>query len=290
MNLKYISYYLNEDNKRNVKVGILGDNEQVFELTSIFPDVFAIINSSNSNEIIASYLEENKNSIQLSDVSLTSPITKPIRNIFCVGWNYLEHFEERHNQEIDLPDKPTFFTKATTTIAGPYDNIPIIDYFTGKLDYEAELAVVIGKEGINIKKENALEHVFGYMCANDISARDVQFAHGGQWFKGKSMDQSCPTGPYLLSKEEVPDPHNLSITCTVNDMVVQSSNTNLMNFSIADIISELSSGMTLLPGDIILTGTPSGIGSKRNPPLFLKKNDIVSVQISGVGEIKNKIS
>lgn len=287
--MKYISFFHKQDDIRNIKVGILDDKQNVYDLSPIFPDILAIINTPDSIDIIQSYLEKNKDFIHLSDVSLTAPITKPIRNIFCVGWNYLEHFEERHNKDIDLPKKPTFFTKGTNTIAGPYEDIPTLASFTSKLDYEAELAVVIGKEGINIKPENALEYVFGYMCANDITARDVQFDHGGQWFKGKSMDKSCPVGPYILSKNEISNPHNLSITCTVNNTIVQSSNTGLMNFSIEQIISELSCGMTLLPGDIILTGTPSGIGSKRTPPLFLKKNDIVVVTISELGEIRNLI-
>jgi len=287
--LKYISYFHKQDDNGNIKVGVLGNNQNVYDLSPIFPDIFSIINTPGSTDIIQTYLEKNKDSIHLSDVCLTAPITKPIRNIFCVGWNYLDHFEERHNKEINLPDKPTFFTKGTNTIAGPYEDIPTIESFTSKLDYEAELAVVIGKEGINIKPENALDYVFGYMCANDITARDVQFDHGGQWFKGKSMDKSCPIGPYLLSKNEISNPQNLSITCTVNNTIVQSSNTALMNFSIEQIISELSCGMTLLPGDIILTGTPSGIGSKKTPPLFLKKNDIVVVNISELGEIRNQI-
>lgn len=287
--MKYISFFHKQDDIRNIKVGILDDKQNVYDLSPIFPDILAIINTPDSIDIIQSYLEKNKDFTHLSDVSLTAPITKPIRNIFCVGWNYLEHFEERHNKDIDLPKKPTFFTKGTNTIAGPYEDIPTLALFTSKLDYEAELAVVIGKEGINIKPENALEYVFGYMCANDITARDVQFDHGGQWFKGKSMDKSCPVGPYILSKNEISNPHNLSITCTVNNTIVQSSNTGLMNFSIEQIISELSCGMTLLPGDIILTGTPSGIGSKRTPPLFLKKNDIVVVTISELGEIRNLI-
>lgn len=288
--MRYISYVLPHDQEQTIKVGVLTDNEEIYDVTSIYSDMIALVRAEDSNETVSAYIKDNKHDYLLNEVELTSPITNPVRNIFCVGWNYLEHFEERHNQEIDLPDYPTFFTKATHTIAGPYENIPLINSFTEKLDYEAELALVIGKKGINITKEQALDHVFGYMCANDISARDVQFAHGGQWFKGKSMDKSCPTGPYLVSKDEIADPHNLSITCTVNDTVVQSSNTNLLNFSIQDIIAELSRGMTLLPGDIILTGTPSGIGSKRNPPLFLKENDEVVVQISEIGEIKNKIS
>src|SRR5690606_15661791 len=135
-------------------------------------------------------------------------------------------------------------------------------------DYEAELAIVIGKEGKNISEDEAMDYIYGYMCANDLTARDVQNAHGGQWFMGKSMDDSCPIGPWIVTKDEIPDPHNLDIECRVNGMTVQSANTNLMIFPLNRIINEISHGVTLKPGDIILTGTPSGIGSKRNPPLF----------------------
>ena len=207
----------------------------------------------------------------------------------CVGWNYLEHFNERFRQDIDLPAKPTVFTKATETIAGPYEGIPLLEKFTEKFDYEAELAVVIGRKGKNISEEEASDYIFGYMCANDLSARDVQQAHGGQWFMGKSMDKSCPMGPWLVTRDEIEDVQNLEITCKVNGNTVQSSNTNLMMFSVNRIIAELSKGMTLLPGDIILTGTPSGIGAKRNPPLFLGSGDVVEVSISGIGSIKNGI-
>lgn len=161
--------------------------------------------------------------------------------------------------------------------------------YTKELDYEAELAVVIGKSGKNISEKNAEQHIFGYMVANDLSARDVQQEHGGQWFMGKSMDKSCPLGPWLVTKEEIINNQNLSISCKVNGEIVQSSNTNLMIFPINKIISILSEGMTLEPGDIILTGTPSGVGFRRNPPLLLQGGDIVEVSIEDIGIIRNAI-
>ncbi|MFO1445600.1 fumarylacetoacetate hydrolase family protein [Bacillus sp. Bva_UNVM-123] len=285
--MKYISFFKKNLDKIT-NVGFFKNDHEIYDLTPIFSAITSLIEKENREELILNHIS-NLEVLSLDDIELCAPIPNPRRNIFCVGWNYLEHFEERHNQEIELPEKPTFFTKPTTTIAGPYEDIPLINTFTSKLDYEAELAVIIGKKGRDISTEDALNYVFGYMCANDISARDVQFEHGGQWFKGKSMDKSCPIGPYLVSANEIKNPQKLDISCEVNGETVQSSNTGLMNFSVAQIISELSQGLTLLPGDIILTGTPSGIGSKRNPPLFLKPNDKVTVKISELGQISNII-
>ncbi|MFH0068171.1 fumarylacetoacetate hydrolase family protein [Peribacillus sp. NPDC056705] len=283
--MKIISYL----NKNQISVGIVQDNT-VIDVSDEFPDVLSIIKAGRNgineiNRIISAGVERRT----LKSEHILPPIPKLERNVMCVGWNYLEHFNERFRQDINLPTKPTVFTKATGTIAGPYEEIPLPENFTKKLDYEAELAVVIGRKGKNISAEEAADYIFGYMCANDISARDVQQSHGGQWFMGKSMDKSCPVGPWLVTRDEIEDVQNLEITCKVNGNTVQSSHTNLMMFSVNRIISELSKGMTLLPGDIILTGTPSGIGSKRNPPLFLGSGDVVEVSISGLGSIKNGI-
>jgi 2,4-didehydro-3-deoxy-L-rhamnonate hydrolase len=283
--MKIISYL----NENQISVGILQDNT-VIDVSNEFPDVLAIIKAGRKgideiNRILSSNVERRP----LKSEQLLPPIPKLERNVMCVGWNYLEHFNERFRQDIDLPTKPTVFTKATGTVAGPFEEIPLVEKFTEKFDYEAELAVVIGCQGKNISEDEAPDYIFGYMCANDLSARDVQQSHGGQWFIGKSMDKSCPMGPWLVTRDEIEDVQNLEITCKVNGNTVQSSNTNLMMFSVNRIIAELSKGMTLLPGDIILTGTPSGIGSKRNPPLFLGSGDVVEVSISGIGSIKNGI-
>lgn len=283
--MKIISYSTGNESR----VGVVQDHT-VIDVSHEFPDALSIIKAGREgidkiNEILCSNVERKP----LKCEHLLSPIPKLERNVICVGWNYLEHFNERFRQDIDLPTKPTVFTKATETVAGPYDGIPLAETFTEKFDYEAELAVVIGRKGKNISEEEAPDYIFGYMCANDLSARDVQQSHGGQWFMGKSMDKSCPMGPWLVTRDEIDDVQNLEITCKVNGNIVQFSNTNLMMFSVSRIIAELSKGMTLLPGDIILTGTPSGIGAKRNPPLFLGSGDIVEVSISGIGSIKNKI-
>jgi 2-keto-4-pentenoate hydratase/2-oxohepta-3-ene-1,7-dioic acid hydratase in catechol pathway len=283
--MKLISYLHGDQ----ICVGVVKD-QMVIDVSKEFPDMLTIIKAGDKGlEEIKKVLTSNSEGRPLIRENMLAPIPRVERNIICVGWNYLEHFNERFQQDIQLPDKPTVFTKATGTVAGPFETVSVAKSFTSKFDYEAELALVIGVGGKNISENQALDHVYGYMCANDFSARDVQQAHGGQWFLGKSMDKSCPMGPYLITKDEIPDVQNLDITCKVNGVTVQSSNTNLMMFSVSRIISELSQGMTLIPGDIILTGTPPGIGSKRNPPFFLGTGDAVEVSISGVGSIKNSI-
>ncbi len=231
---------------------------------------------------------------EVGEVKLQAPIPEPPRNLFCVGWNYLSHFEEgrgrRGDQEKDLPEYPVFFSKATTTLTGPNAEIPFDPAFSEKMDYEAELAVVIGQRGRSIPAADAMRYVFGYAAANDITARDVQRRHGGQWLKGKSMDQSCPMGPWIVTADEVPDPQDLQVQCHVNGVEKQSSNTKYMYFPIAKIIEELSLAMTLLPGDVILTGTPEGVGWWRNPPEYLRPGDEVTVTVSGIGTLTNGIA
>jgi 2-keto-4-pentenoate hydratase/2-oxohepta-3-ene-1,7-dioic acid hydratase in catechol pathway len=225
-------------------------------------------------------------------VTLHAPIPRPRKNVFCVGWNYLEHFEEGakarpHVQE--MPAHPAFFTKAPTTVNGPYAMVPRHAGVTEKLDWEVELAVAIGKGGTNIAEADAMKHIFGYMVANDVSAREVQRQHGQQWFKGKSLDGHCPLGPWIATADEVRDPQNLPIICRVNGVVKQNSNTRYMYFKIPRIIAELSAGLTLEPGDIILTGTPAGVGHARTPPEFMNAGDVLETEIEGLGLLRNKI-
>jgi 2,4-didehydro-3-deoxy-L-rhamnonate hydrolase len=200
--------------------------------------------------------------VPLSAVILEPPV-RPRRNIVCVGWNYLAHFDEGKGKRggglqdgAEMPEHPAFFTKATFAAAGPFEDLPLHAHVTSKMDWEAELAVVIGRAGADIAEADALQHVFGYMVANDLSAREVQRRHGGQWFKGKSLDKCCPLGPVLVTRDEVPDPQALAIGCRVNGVEKQKASTAQMAFPITRIIAELSAGMTLLPGDVILTGTP----------------------------------
>jgi 2-keto-4-pentenoate hydratase/2-oxohepta-3-ene-1,7-dioic acid hydratase in catechol pathway len=235
----------------------------------------------------------NQAPVPLSSLSLLAPIPLPRRNIFCVGVNYLAHAAESaaaRGVPFKPAERPVFFTKATTTINGPYSAIPYDDNVSVQIDWEAELGVVIGRAGKNIPSGEAMDYVFGYTVINDVSARDIQQAHGGQFFKGKSLDGSCPMGPWIVTRDEVADPHNLPIRCLVNGVVKQDANTNQFIFRLPALIEWLSRGMTLLPGDILATGTPAGVGFARNPQEFLKPGDIVECQIDGVGVIRNSVS
>ncbi|MCY0897527.1 MAG: fumarylacetoacetate hydrolase family protein [Firmicutes bacterium] len=228
-----------------------------------------------------------------SEWTLLAPIPAPLRNVFCVGWNYLKHFNEgigkRENQETDLPEYPTFFSKATRAVVGPHALIPYDSQFTQKLDYEAEIAVVIGQEGKNIAERDALHYVFGFTLANDISARDVQRRHGGQWLKGKSMDGSCPLGPAIVTRDEIPNIEELNVRGIVNGEVRQEARLSQLIFSIPRLIAELSRAMTLLPGDILLTGTPDGVGFAMDPPRFLRPGDRLVVESDRLGRLENTV-
>ena len=205
---------------------------------------------------------------KLNKVKLHAPIPRPRKNVFCVGWNYLDHFNEGakarpHVQE--MPTHPAFFSKQPLTVNAPYGNVPAHGTVTEKLDWEVELAMIIGAGGRNISEANAMKHVFGYTVANDVSAREVQRHHGQQWFRGKSLDGHLPMGPWIVTADEVQDPNNLNLQCRVNGVVKQSSNTQHLYFKLPRIIAELSAGLTLESADIILTGTPSGVGHARTP-------------------------
>jgi 2-keto-4-pentenoate hydratase/2-oxohepta-3-ene-1,7-dioic acid hydratase in catechol pathway len=221
------------------------------------------------------------------EVNWLSPLPKVKRNIMCVGKNYRDHAIEMGGEQ-DIPKDIMIFTKATNTVVGHEETVLHHGEMTEQLDYEGELAVVIGKRGKGISPEDALEYVFGYTILNDITARDLQKKHG-QFFIGKSLDTTCPIGPYLVTKDEVVDPQNLKITTRVNDEIRQSSNTSEMIFNIPTIISTLSKGMTLETGDIIATGTPAGVGKGFKPPLFLKKGDRVEIEIESLGILTNQL-
>lgn len=228
----------------------------------------------------------------LASVKLLAPIPEPKRNVFCLGWNYADHSKEAahlRGQEAKLPERPVFFTKVTTTVNGPYSDIPVDARVSEQNDWEVELGVIIGATGKNIPRERALEYVFGYTVINDVSARDVQTAHGKQFFKGKSLDGYCPMGPCIVTRDEVPDPHHLALRCRVNGDLKQDGNTRDLLFSIPAIIEWLSLGLTLLPGDIIATGTPSGVGFARTPPEYLWPGDVVECEVEGIGTIRNRI-
>jgi 2-keto-4-pentenoate hydratase/2-oxohepta-3-ene-1,7-dioic acid hydratase in catechol pathway len=225
-------------------------------------------------------------------VRLLAPLPRPGKNVFCVGRNYTEHIaegERAQNIKIGVTEVPVFFTKPPTAVIGPGVAIPIFPHVSTSIDYEVELALVIGKSGRDIPAERAFEHIFGYTIINDISARDVQRRHGGQFFKGKALDGSCPMGPWIVTADAIADPQSLAIRLWVNGEKRQDSTTAAMIFDIPTLIASLSAGLTLEPGDLIATGTPSGVGYAMDPPRFLKDGDIVSCEIEGIGRLENPV-
>jgi 2-keto-4-pentenoate hydratase/2-oxohepta-3-ene-1,7-dioic acid hydratase in catechol pathway len=227
----------------------------------------------------------------LVNVHLASPIPRPRKNIMCLGRNYHEHAIESYHargQERPQGDAPVIFTKATTTVNAPYGNLVIDPAVSEQIDWEAELAVIIGQTGKNIPEEEALSYVFGYTVLNDVTARDIQ-SRFKQFFKGKSLDGYCPMGPWIVTADEIPDPQQLSIRLRVNGVLKQEASTADMIYPVKTIIAILSQGMTLEPGDIIATGTPSGVGFARTPPEYLKAGDVVETEIEGIGLIRNEV-
>lgn len=218
-----------------------------------------------------------------SEVKIKAPLSKPGKMI-CVGHNYREHILEMGR---DLPANPVVFAKFANTIIGPEDTIPLYP-ISEQLDYEAEFAFVIGKQTRNVAEENALDYVAGYTIVNDITYRDIQ-RRTLQWLQGKTVDGSAPMGPWLVTSDELPDPSNLEIVLTVNGEERQRSNTKNLVFTVPKLVAFLSELMTLEPGDIVLTGTPGGVGVARDPQVFLKDGDIVKIEVENIGTLKNKV-
>ena len=287
-----------------VSVGVLASNA-VIDVAASAERVGAVVNLSSMLDVIRSgdealaVIREIANQPQLfpmttyplKQVSLLAPIPNPVRNIFCVGRNYLDHVKEgfdARQAEVKLPEAPQFFTKATHAINSPTGEITIDEKVTHWLDYEVELAVIIGKPGRDISKDGAFDHVFGYTVANDVTARDLQRRHE-QWFKGKSLDGTLPIGPCIVTRDAVSDVKALELTCHVNNDRRQHGNVSQMMFDIPTIIESLSAGMTLDAGDIICTGTPAGVGFAMKPPQKLKDGDVVVAAISGIGELRNRV-
>jgi 2-keto-4-pentenoate hydratase/2-oxohepta-3-ene-1,7-dioic acid hydratase in catechol pathway len=254
-------------------------------------DMIAVIISGDRGVASLREVVADAPSLPRASVRLLAPIPRPRKNVFCVGWNYLEHFQEGQavRKSVDeLPKHPVFFSKAVTAVIGPDDPIPLDDRVSTKMDWEVELGVVIGKAGKNISEADALDHVFGYTVINDISARDVQRRHGGQWLKGKSLDGTCPMGPCIVTREEI-DWDNVRVMTRVNGVTKQDALTSCMYFKLPRLIAELSLGLTLEPGDILSTGTPPGVGFARTPPEYLAPGDLVETEIEGIGVLRNRV-
>ncbi|HEX2757229.1 MAG TPA: fumarylacetoacetate hydrolase family protein [Thermoanaerobaculia bacterium] len=229
---------------------------------------------------------------RVEDVHLVAPIPVPRRNVHCVGWNYIEHFEEGKSLRDPgqtLPEHPVFFTKGTNAVNGPYDPIPYDPRVSTAIDWEVELAVIVGRRGKNLSEEEAMDHVFGFCVLNDTTARDIQQKkHGGQWWKGKSLDGHAPMGPWIVEADGF-DWSSRRLVSRVNGVVKQDGNTSQMYFKVPRLLAELSLGLTLEPGDILATGTPPGIGHARKPPEYLRPGDVLESEIEGIGILRNPI-
>ncbi|MCG3140366.1 MAG: putative protein YisK [Anaerolineae bacterium] len=224
----------------------------------------------------------------LADVKLFAPLPRPGK-IMAIGLNYRDHARETGAA---IPTKPILFAKFPSAVIGPYDTIRLHPDQTQRVDYEAELGVVIGKPASRVQRADALDYVFGYTVLNDVSARDIQKdkTYGNQWVRGKSLDTFCPMGPAITSHDEVADPQNLNVRASLNGTVMQNGTTREMIFDVATLIEYLSHGITLEPGDVIATGTPPGVGDARQPPVYLKAGDVIEIQIEGLGKLSNPVA
>jgi 2-keto-4-pentenoate hydratase/2-oxohepta-3-ene-1,7-dioic acid hydratase in catechol pathway len=241
-------------------------------------------------------LSANGAALPLSSVRLLAPIPHPVRNIFCVGKNYLDHarefagsgYEAGAVKGAEIDEYPAVFTKPASTVVGTGDTVSLHPHITSAVDYEVELTLVIGKGGRDIPAERAYDHIWGYTIINDVTARDRQRNHK-QWFMGKALDTFCPMGPWITTADEV-DAENLDVKCWVNGELRQNANTRDLIFNIPTLIATISAGLTLEPGDLIATGTPAGVGLGFNPSKFLKAGDEVSMSITGLGTLTNRFA
>lgn len=274
--------------KQDEKVYLTKDIKQIKDITTMI-ELIETLDDMTLSQIKADICENKLQGINLNDIKLLSPIKRPIHDIICVGINYKDHATEVRGK-VDIQETPSavYFSKRACEIAGPDEPIKGHLDLDHRLDYEVELAVIIGKKGCNIPAQKADEYIFGYSIANDITARGLQKNHG-QWFKGKSLDSFSVLGPWIVEKSDFSLPLSLDIKCSVNGELRQNSNTASFIRDIPSLIEELSKGCTLEAGDIILTGTPAGVGMGFNPSKFLKSGDIVECAIQGIGILKNQI-
>jgi len=265
--------------------------DAVVDLTDVAPDLLALIDMDESGlaKARSALSQALVPSIALDRVTVLTPLPWPRGNVLCVGLNYRKHAEEGARiRGGDVPP-PTVFTKAATSLIGPFDDVLLDPNVTSKLDWEVELGVVIGRSGANIPAKAALEHVFGYTVINDVSARDMQHDWGGQWFKGKSLDSTSPVGPFVVTADDVEDPQSLDLRLSVNGALKQSANTGAMIYPVDALISWLSVGMTLPAGALIATGTPEGVGNAMTPPEYLGVGDLIETAVTGIGVLRNRV-
>lgn len=302
--MKFLTFSVQEQSR----LGMLLDEDRVLDLTALLaarPDLGLPGALRNVGDLIAlgdEALARLREPSLLDGVDVGAlptlqavrvlPPLAMTRNVFCVGRNYREHIIEgnlaRGRPANSFPEAIEFFTKAPTAVIGHGGHVKRHAGLTDSLDYEVELAIVIGRAGADIPREQALDHVFGYTIVNDITARDLQARHG-QWFKGKSLDTSCPMGPVVTHRSAIPDANRLAVSLSVNGELRQQDNTSDMIFDVATVIAQLSAGMTLLPGDVIATGTPKGVGFALTPPRCLQVGDVVSASVEHIGTLTNEI-
>jgi 2-keto-4-pentenoate hydratase/2-oxohepta-3-ene-1,7-dioic acid hydratase in catechol pathway len=267
-----------------------GTEDEIVELTEP-ADLLELIDAGDAGlaHVRSALSSSRAKSHRLADLDLLAPLDPPRGNVIAIGRNYQKHAEETALVEGREPAPPTIFTKAITSLTEPFADIAIDPSVSDKIDWEVELAVVIGKRGANIKRQRGLDHVFGYTVLNDVTARDIQSGWGGQYFKGKSLDRSCPTGPWVVTKDEVEHPQALNLFLRVNGVVKQEGSTHDMIYPVEAIIEWVSKGMTLLPGAMIATGTPDGVGFARTPPEFLSPGDVMETEVEGIGLLRNRM-
>jgi 2-keto-4-pentenoate hydratase/2-oxohepta-3-ene-1,7-dioic acid hydratase in catechol pathway len=271
------------------RIGVVRD-DYVVELDGP-GDMLALIDAGDAGLArVRSALSSTKATTRkLLGLQLLAPVPNPRGNVIAIGRNYQAHAEESARAAGKDVDPPTVFTKAVTSVAGPYDDVHFDPSVTTQVDWEVELGVVIGRTAANIKRQRAHDHVFGFVTVNDVSARDIQFGWGGQFFKGKSLDGFCPIGPWIVTRDEIPDPQSLRLLLRVNGETKQDGNTRDMIYPVDAVLEWVSKGMTLLAGSIIATGTPDGVGFARKPPQFLKAGDVMEAEVEGIGMLRNKI-
>jgi 2-keto-4-pentenoate hydratase/2-oxohepta-3-ene-1,7-dioic acid hydratase in catechol pathway len=266
--------------------------EQVIALDDVAPSMLALIDGGPELlERARAALERAERGIALSSVRLLAPIPRPRQNVICLGMNYVAHAIESlraKGQEPKLPEHPVFFTKAPTSVCGPEDDIPLDRRLTTQLDYEVELAYVVGRAAKDVAREDALGYIFGYTIVNDVSARDLQFRHQ-QWFKGKSLDKSCPIGPWIVTADEIADPAALGLRLRLNGETRQDSTVGDLIFDVPTTLAVLSRGQTLEPGTIVSTGTPSGVGMGFEPPKYMQAGDLMEAEIDRIGVLRNRV-
>ena len=275
----------------NRQLGVIS-NEGVQYLDSLDGWPTSMVEWINGGEEFVERYQVLKDSIGIFSMNYSNviaPIPRLVGNVVCLGKNYLAHAEETSGKggssSVDV-GYPLVFTKGTNAVNGPYGNIPYDSSVSIEIDWEVELAVIIGRQCINVETNNALDFVFGYTVLNDISARDIQYRHQ-QFYLGKSLDGSCPMGPWIVTSDEIIDPQCLDIRCWVNGELMQESNTSDQIYTIAETISIVSRGHTLVPGDVIATGTPAGVGFVRKPPQFLLPGDVLESEVEGIGRMRN---